>query len=124
VGAALRGIGDERHRADACGGGDGRPVVALFGPTEPRRTGPYGQLDGVLRRTELACVPCMSDRCHHTVPFDCLRGIGVEAVAARWKGGWARMGPPGRSQAAKIRSRFMFKNSERGGYIPHSNDAA
>jgi heptosyltransferase I len=78
-----------------------RPVVALFGPTEPRRTGPYGQLDGVMRRAELPCVPCMSDRCHHTVPFDCLRGIGVEAVAARveaWLGadgaaGW-RLRPP------------------------------
>ena len=27
----------------------GKPVVALFGPTEPRRTGPYGQLEHVLR---------------------------------------------------------------------------
>jgi heptosyltransferase I len=59
------------------------PVVALFGPTEPRRTGPYRQLDGVLRRSDLACVPCMSDRCHHAVPMDCLLGIGVETVAAR-----------------------------------------
>jgi len=77
-----------------------RPVVALFGPTEPRRTGPYGQLDGVLRRLELPCVPCMSDRCHHVLPFDCLRGIGVESVAARverWLGhpaaAGARPGP-------------------------------
>jgi heptosyltransferase I len=63
-----------------------RPVVALFGPTEPRRTGPYGQLDGVIRRTELACVPCMSDACRYAVPMDCLRGIGVELVAARVEG--------------------------------------
>ena len=27
----------------------GKPLVALFGPTEPRRTGPYGQLETVLR---------------------------------------------------------------------------
>ena len=60
-----------------------RPVVALFGPTEPRRTGPYGQIGGVLQRAELGCVPCMSERCHYAVLFDCLRGIGVEAVAAQ-----------------------------------------
>jgi len=29
-----------------------KPIVALFGPTDPRRTGPYGQLDQVL---EQAC---------------------------------------------------------------------
>ena len=36
----------------------GTPLVALFGPTEPRRTGPYGQLENVLR-IELPCSPCM-----------------------------------------------------------------
>ena len=29
----------------------GKPVVALFGPTEPRRTGPYRQLEHVLQLT-------------------------------------------------------------------------
>ena len=27
----------------------GKPVIALFGPTDPRRTGPYGQIEDVLR---------------------------------------------------------------------------
>ena len=36
----------------------GKPLVALFGPTEPRRTGPYGQLENVLR-LDLPCSPCM-----------------------------------------------------------------
>lgn len=61
----------------------GKPVVGLFGPTEPRRTGPYGQLERVLQRRELPCVPCMKGECHYRVPLDCLRGIGVETVAAR-----------------------------------------
>jgi len=26
-----------------------KPVVALFGPTEPRRTGPYAQLEHILQ---------------------------------------------------------------------------
>lgn len=61
----------------------GKPVVALFGPTEPRRTGPYGQLAGVLR-VELPCAPCLKSRCHHSVEMECLKVIPpsrvVEAV--------------------------------------------
>jgi ADP-heptose:LPS heptosyltransferase len=76
----------------------GRPVVALFGPTEPRRTGPYGQPGGVVRRTDLGCMPCLSDRCRHVVPVDCLRGLGVEDVAARVEG-WLRRGAGGTAGA-------------------------
>jgi len=57
-----------------------KPVVALFGPTEPRRTGPYGQLQHVLQ-LELPCVPCMSQRCAYSKPMECLRAITPEAVA-------------------------------------------
>ena len=34
----------------------GRPVIALFGPTNPLSTGPYGQLGNVLQNT--ACPAC------------------------------------------------------------------
>ncbi|HWL92559.1 MAG TPA: glycosyltransferase family 9 protein, partial [Phycisphaerae bacterium] len=34
-----------------------RPLVALFGPTNPLRTGPHGRLDSVVR-LPLACSPC------------------------------------------------------------------
>ena len=60
----------------------GRPVVALFGPTEPRRTGPYGQVDRVLR-IDLPCVPCMTDSCNYSRPLECLRGLAPERVVAR-----------------------------------------
>jgi len=59
----------------------GRPVVALFGPTEPRRTGPYGQLDGVLRHA-LPCAPCLKPRCRHRVPLECLKSIPPSRVVA------------------------------------------
>jgi lipopolysaccharide heptosyltransferase II len=59
-----------------------KPVVALFGPTEPRRTGPYGQLDRVLQH-DLPCVPCMKDSCNYRQPFECLRAITPDRVAAR-----------------------------------------
>jgi lipopolysaccharide heptosyltransferase I len=57
----------------------GTPVVALFGPTEPCRTGPYRQLDHVLQ-LNLPCVPCLKARCAYVKPFECLRAIPPSAV--------------------------------------------
>jgi len=66
----------------------GKPLVALFGPTEPRRTGPYGQLENVLRR-ELPCSPCLKSTCHYHLPEECLRTLTPDLVRARvltlWK---------------------------------------
>jgi lipopolysaccharide heptosyltransferase I len=50
-----------------------KPLIALFGPTERRRTGPYGQLDHVLQASA-PCVPCMKPVCHYRQPLACLRG--------------------------------------------------
>jgi lipopolysaccharide heptosyltransferase II len=52
----------------------GRPLVALFGPTEPSRTGPYGQLENVLR-LDLPCSPCLKSVCHYEKPEECLRAL-------------------------------------------------
>jgi lipopolysaccharide heptosyltransferase II len=60
----------------------GKPLVALFGPTEPHRTGPYGQLANVLR-LELACAPCLTSVCHVENMEECLRGISPAAVFDR-----------------------------------------
>lgn len=51
-----------------------KPVVAIFGPTEPCLTGPDGQLGHVLQ-AKLPCVPCMKDRCHHWPRLECLHVI-------------------------------------------------
>lgn len=59
----------------------GTPVVALFGPTTPRRTGPYGQLENVLQ-LELSCVPCLRARCWHTPFMECLRALSPAMVCA------------------------------------------
>jgi lipopolysaccharide heptosyltransferase II len=58
----------------------GRPVVALFGPTDPRRTGPYGQLPSVMQATGLPCVPCFQGRCDYAIPLACLRAITPASV--------------------------------------------
>ena len=60
----------------------GKPVVALFGPTEPRRTGPYRQVDRTLRLTSLPCAPCFKESCSYEKPFECLRGISPASVGA------------------------------------------
>ncbi len=62
----------------------GKPTVALFGPTEPRRTGPYGQLQNVLR-LDLPCSPCMKSTCHFETLNECLRGLSIATVAERIK---------------------------------------
>ncbi len=59
--------------------GLGVPIVGLFGPTEPRRTGPYGQLNHVLQ-LPLPCVPCLSSRCAYPQPLECLRALSPATV--------------------------------------------
>jgi lipopolysaccharide heptosyltransferase II len=60
----------------------GKPLVAIFGPTEPRRTGPYGQLENVLR-IELPCSPCLKSYCMWKNPNECLNAISPTMVFAR-----------------------------------------
>lgn len=68
----------------------GAPVIALFGPSDPRRYGPLATHQQVLR-VQLPCSPCGQvrlppERCRGHVP-DCMDGITVAAVvdaAQRW----------------------------------------
>ena len=63
-----------------------KPLVALFGPTEPRRTGPYGHLDSVLR-LDLPCSPCLKSHCGYERPNECLKALTPATVLERvkWK---------------------------------------
>jgi heptosyltransferase I len=60
------------HIAAACG----IPVVAIFGPTSPARTGPYGTKNIILK-SDLACAPCYKRKCGD---LKCMKGILVEQV--------------------------------------------
>jgi lipopolysaccharide heptosyltransferase II len=60
----------------------GKPLIALFGPTEPRRTGPYGQLENVVR-LNLPCSPCLSSRCAIAETDKCLRDLSPAMVLQR-----------------------------------------
>jgi lipopolysaccharide heptosyltransferase II len=60
----------------------GKPVVALCGPTEPRRTGPYGRLEQVVQHA-LPCAPCLKSRCAWPRPMECLKAISPATVFER-----------------------------------------
>jgi ADP-heptose:LPS heptosyltransferase len=58
----------------------GKPVVGIFGPTEPRRTGPYGRMEHVLQDRSIPCVPCMKSTCRWTPRLACLDAISPATV--------------------------------------------
>ena len=63
------------HWADALG----VPLVAIFGATDPARTGPYRQLAHVVAKEGLECRPCHSRSCARG-DLACLRTLDVETV--------------------------------------------
>jgi heptosyltransferase II len=53
----------------------GVPVVAIFGSTEPRLTGPLGEGHLILRH-HVECSPCFLRQC--PIDFRCMKAIGVQ----------------------------------------------
>lgn len=56
----------------------GTPTLVVFGPTDPRRTGPYGTIHRVLRGTQ-ACQPCYSRVCRFG-DQPCMKEVTSERV--------------------------------------------
>jgi ADP-heptose:LPS heptosyltransferase len=60
-----------------------RPVISIFGPTDPVWIGPYRRADTVLH-AELECSPCYLRKlkhCHHD--HVCMRNVSAPAVIER-----------------------------------------
>jgi heptosyltransferase-2 len=57
----------------------GVPVVAVFGSTDPRLTGPLGRGHRVIRH-QVECSPCFLREC--PIDFRCMKAITVEEVVA------------------------------------------
>ena len=57
------------------------PLIVLFGPTAPWRTGPYGNGHVIIRRA-IPCSPCFKKTCP---TVRCMEGISVEEVLAAAK---------------------------------------
>jgi heptosyltransferase-1 len=55
------------------------PVLAVFGPTNPKRTGPYGRQHRVVT-ADVSCRPCYRRHCTQEVP-ECLAKVMPERVA-------------------------------------------
>jgi lipopolysaccharide heptosyltransferase II len=84
----------------------GTPVVALFGPSDPRRYGPLGSGHHVLR-VDLPCSPCNQVRlppvrCRGHVP-ECLDRIDVTRVVTSAREALALSGSRDRSPAPSVR---------------------
>jgi len=54
----------------------GIPVFAIFGPTDPARTGPYGKGHTVIK-ADIACAPCFRKSCDD---LKCMDSISAEKV--------------------------------------------
>ena len=55
------------------------PIVALFGPTSPARTGPYGAQHRVLT-SGVPCSPCFSRQCRNHMRLECLTSLSPDLV--------------------------------------------
>lgn len=54
----------------------GIPVFAIFGPTDPLRTGPYGKRHTIIKE-DISCAPCFRKTCDN---MKCLKSLTVERV--------------------------------------------
>ena len=71
------------HSAAACG----IPTVAIFGPTNPAATGPYGMHHGAhLLTSPLPCRPCGQRTCRNEQQLECLTSISVQDVVRSAEG--------------------------------------
>jgi len=73
----------------------GTPIVAIFGPTNPARTGPYGAGHRVLAG-RAACSPCYRRQCMYdreNAAMLCLTNITPEAVYEQLSATWRDAGP-------------------------------
>lgn len=73
----------------------GVPVVTFFGPTDPRRTGPYGAGHHVLR-SGVDCSPCFDKKCR-LARVECMESITPEQVMRAVREAWRNVKTDGAS---------------------------
>ena len=64
------------HLASALGTG----LIALFGPTDPRRTGPFR---GHVIQKQLPCIPCNRRKCNNPICMDTIQPADVLSIIAK-----------------------------------------
>ena len=78
----------------------GVPLVAIFGSTDPSRTGPLGRNSRVIHKP-ISCAPCLKARCLQN--RECMEAISVEEVFEEVKNLWESAGQ-------KENSKFQIPN--------------
>ena len=57
----------------------GKKLVAVYGPTRPDRTGPYGDPDATVLVSPVSCAGCLKKQCNH---WQCMAAVTPEQVYA------------------------------------------
>lgn len=60
--------------------GLGIPVIGLYGPTNPKATGPYPLEAHMILQAKLSCSPCGQQTCEQPVSQECLQSIQTQEV--------------------------------------------
>ena len=60
----------------------GVPTVQIFGPTDPRLTGPHSSQSkhAIVVRKDLPCAPCLKPECRNEIYLECLKTVSVSDV--------------------------------------------
>jgi ADP-heptose:LPS heptosyltransferase len=58
----------------------GVPTVSIFGPSDPRRNGPYYSSGHRVVRADVPCLECWKTVCPAQDTLCCMRGVTVESV--------------------------------------------
>ena len=61
-----------------------KPVVAVFGASDPEKTGPHTAVRRIVTTT-LPCRPCLLRKCRYYDCMACMTGITAGEVAAAWR---------------------------------------
>lgn len=59
-----------------------RPLIALYGPTRPDRTGPYGSMESTIIKAPVDCAGCLKKHCDNWI---CMKAITPEMVFEEYK---------------------------------------
>lgn len=59
-----------------------RPLVAMYGPTRPDRTGPYGSTEATVLTAPVACAGCLKKHCNNWI---CMNAITPEMAFEEYK---------------------------------------
>jgi len=59
-----------------------KPLVAIYGPTRPERTGPYGNKDAIVLVAPAECAGCLKKQCSNWI---CMHKVTPEMVYQAYK---------------------------------------